>query len=190
MKKSLKPNQKCLTKNLVLSLVYLALAACTNDDFSDLDQKLAEIKARPKGQIEPLPPLKTTEPFSFELDGSRDPFKPMEKEATAETGDEADNGIKPDPSRVKEDLESQALDTLKMVGTLKEKDSTLWGLVRSSDGTIYRVKAGNYMGFNDGKIIEISNNEIKLMEIVLDKNSDKEKPRWNEQPAVLKLMGD
>lgn len=185
MKNNLKPNQNYRAEFFAVSLVCLMLTACGGNDFSDLDQKIAEIKAKPKGQIDPLPPLKTTEPFSFDLDGSRDPFKPMEKEATPGGEVEADNGIKPDPTRVKEDLESQALDTLKMVGSIK--DSTLWALVRSSNGTIYRVKVGNYMGFNDGKIIEISNSEIKLMEIVLDKNSDKEKPRWNEQPASLKL---
>lgn len=188
MKNSLKLNRKYPTKFFAVNLVCLALTACGGNDFSDLDQKIAEIKARPKGQIDPLPPVKTTEPFSFDLDGSRDPFKPLDKEAAAEgtEAEEADNGIKPDLTRVKEDLESHALDTLSMVGTIK--DSTLWGLVKSNDGTIYKVKVGNYMGFNYGKIIEITNDEIKLTEIVPDKNSDKEKPRWNEQPASLKLV--
>lgn len=187
MKNSLKPNRKCRTKSFMVGLFCLALTACGGDDFSDLEQKLAEIQARPKGQIDPLPPLKTTEPFAFELDGSRDPFKPLDKEASSDSdASEPDNGIKPDPTRVKEDLESHALDTLSMVGTIK--DSILWGLVRSNDNTIYRVKVGDYMGFNDGKITEISSTEIKLMEIVPDKNADKEKPRWNEQPASLKLV--
>lgn len=170
-------------KWFALSLVCLVLSACGSDDFSDLEQKIAEIKAKPKGEIEPLPPVKVTEPFSFDLDGSRDPFKPVEKEESSGTEDEAGGtGIKPDPTRVKEDLESYALDTLKMVGTLK--DSTLWALVQSSNGTIYRVKVGNYMGLNDGKIIEISASEIKLMEIVPDKDPGK----WREQPAALKLL--
>jgi type IV pilus assembly protein PilP len=184
MKNNLNPNYQCLAKSFALSLVCFVLSACGGDDFSDLEQKIAEIKARPKGKIDPLPPIKNTEPFSFDLDG-RDPFKPVEKEA-APDADTPDNGVKPDTSRVKEDLESYALDTLRMVGTLK--DSTLWGLVKSNNGTIYRVKVGNHMGLNDGKIIEISNDEIKLMEIVQDKNPDKDKIHWNEQPASLKLV--
>jgi type IV pilus assembly protein PilP len=187
MKPSLKLNPEDLAKKFMVTLICFGLFACGGGDFSDLDQKIAEIKARPKGTIDPLPPVKTTEPFSFDLDGSRDPFKTVEKQAEPGT-EEEDNGIRPDPNRVKEDLESQALDSLRMVGTLK--DSTLWALVKSSNNTIYRVKVGNYMGLNDGKIIEISNDEIKLIEIVPDKNPDKEKdkPRWNEQPASLKLV--
>lgn len=181
MKNSLKPNRNLFTERFVVSLVCLGLSGCGGDDFSDLEQKIAEIKARPKDKIEPLPPIKTTEPFSFDLDGSRDPFRPVQKEPNVGP-DVAGSGIKPDPTRVKEDLESYALDTLRMVGTLK--DSTLWGLVQSSGGTVYRVKVGNYMGLNNGKIIEISNNEIKLMEIV----QDKEPNQWREQPASLKLV--
>lgn len=179
-------NGLCFRKSFVLGVLFLALSACGGGDFSDLEQTLAEIKARPKGKIDPLPPVKVTEPFSFDLDGSRDPFRSVEKETEAEEENTAESGIKPDPTRVKEDLESFALDSLKMVGTLK--DSTLWGLVQSSNGTVYRVKVGNYMGTNDGKIIEISNDEIKLMEIVPDKASDKDKVRYKEQANSLKLV--
>jgi type IV pilus assembly protein PilP len=175
------------TKRLVLTLFCLLLSACGGDDFSDLEQKIAEIKAKPKGEIDPLSPPKVTEPFTFDLDAPRkDPFQPVEKETDPPQPDGKDTGIKPDPTRVKEDLESYALDTLKMVGTLK--DSTLWGLVRAKNGTIYRVKVGNYMGLNDGEIVEILNDEIKLMEIVQEKSPDKDKIRWNKQPASLRLI--
>jgi type IV pilus assembly protein PilP len=154
--------------------------------FTDLDRKLAEIKARPKSAIEPLTPPKTTEPFAFDSDNGRDPFTSLEKSvATVEPEETPDNGIKPDPSRVKEELEEYPLDNLKMVGTIK--DSTLWGLVLAN-GTVYKVKIGNYIGQNDGKITEISNTEIRFTEIIPDKTADKEKPRWNEQPASLKLV--
>jgi type IV pilus assembly protein PilP len=187
MKNNLKPNRLYFLKGLGLSLVYLLLSACSDNDFSDLEQKIAEIKAKPKGKIDPLPPNKTTEPYSFQLDGSRDPFKPVDKDASDGEGEVVDNGVKPDTTRVKEDLESFSLDSLKMVGTLKDA-TTLWGLVQSSQRIVYRVKVGNYMGFNDGKITDISNDEIKLTEIIPDKTSDKEKKRYNEQPASLKLV--
>lgn len=185
MKTNLKQNRTCFAEGFLLSLVCLALSGCSND-MSDLEQKIAEVKARPKDKIDPIPPIKTTEPFAFDLDGSRDPFATVEKEEPPETEVETGSLIKPDPTRVKEDLESYALDSLKMVGTLL-KDSTLWGLVKSSNGTVYRVKVGNYMGLNDGKIIEVSGDEIKLTEIVPDKSADKNKMRFNVQDASLKL---
>ena len=52
-----------------------------------------------------------------------------------------------------------------MVGTLK-RDETTWALVRTKDKTIYRVKAGNYMGQNHGQITRIDENDIELTEII------------------------
>jgi type IV pilus assembly protein PilP len=68
-----------------------------------------------------------------------------------------------------------------MVGTVVMK-SNLWGLVKASDGTIYRVQVGNHMGKNYGKIIRISPDKIELMEIVPDKPGT-----WREQQTSIAL---
>ena len=54
-----------------------------------------------------------------------------------------------------------------MVGTLDIND-TVYGLVQTSDGLIHRVIPGNYMGQNDGRITEITDSEINLVEIISD----------------------
>jgi type IV pilus assembly protein PilP len=54
-----------------------------------------------------------------------------------------------------------------MVGTLNI-DDTLYGLLQTSDGLIHRVVPGNYLGQNDGRITEISESEITLVEIISD----------------------
>jgi type IV pilus assembly protein PilP len=182
MKNNLKPNHEGFKKTILLGLVCITLSACGGGDLADLEEKIAEIKARPKGKIPDLPTPKTTEPFSFDLDGSRDPFKPVEKQPDPTQQVTPGSLIKPDPNRIKEDLEQFPLDTLKMVGTLK-KDSTLWALVESNNGTVYRITAGNYMGEHDGKIIEISNNAIQLMQIL----PDKEPNTWREEATTLPL---
>ena len=158
------------------------IAGCSNDDFADLNQYIAEVKARPKGPIEPLPEVKVIEPFIFKPEGLRDPFRPLElPEQTEGIVDLKTNGIKPDFSRRKQELESFPLDGLKMVGTVIKK-ANLWGLIRASDGTIHRVQVGNYMGKNHGKIIRIVNDKIELMEIVPDKPGT-----WREQQTSLAL---
>jgi type IV pilus assembly protein PilP len=158
------------------------MAGCSNDDFSDLNQYISEVKARPKGPIEPLPEVKVIEPFIFKPEGLRDPFKPLELPEQTEGIDVSKtNGIKPDPSRRKEELESFPLDGLKMVGTVIKK-SNLWGLIKASDGTVHRVQVGNYMGKNHGKIIRIVTDKIELMEIVPDKPGT-----WREQQTSLAL---
>ena len=68
-----------------------------------------------------------------------------------------------------------------MVGTL-DKDDVRWGLIRNSEGLLYRVKTGNYMGQNHGQITAITDVEIKLTEIVLDGQSG-----WLEREASVAL---
>jgi type IV pilus assembly protein PilP len=54
-----------------------------------------------------------------------------------------------------------------MVGTLHIGE-TMYGLLRTADGLIHRVVPGNYLGQNDGRITEISESEIALVEIISD----------------------
>jgi len=163
-------------------LLLISMAGCGNDDYSDLNKYIQEVKARPKGAIEPLPEIKVVESFVFKPDGLRDPFLPMEKSNENGNGDvSGGNGIRPDMERRKEELEAYSLDTLRMVGTLTNQKG-VWGLVKAKDGTIHRVQVGYHMGQNYGKIIRILEDKIELMEIVPDKPGT-----WREQQASLVL---
>ena len=171
-----------LKQALIFVVFPMLLVGCGDDGFSDLRQYITDVKARPKGTIEPLPEIKSVEPFVFKPEGLRDPFKPItiteeETEAAAGSG----NGIRPDTSRRKEELEAFPLDSLRMVGTVVMK-TNLWALVKASDKTIYRVRVGNYMGKNYGKIIRILADKIELMEIVPDTPGT-----WREQQTSLAL---
>jgi type IV pilus assembly protein PilP len=148
---------------LVLALS-LGLAACGGDN-DDLDQYINEIKARPGGRIEPLPEITPYEGFTYVADkqGLRSPFVPD----TPQAAGSAAGGTRPDPDRSREYLESFPLDTLGMVGTLYIGES-MYGLVQTADGLIHRVVPGNYMGQNDGRITEVTESEIKLVEIISD----------------------
>ncbi|MGR8929792.1 MAG: pilus assembly protein PilP [Gammaproteobacteria bacterium] len=160
----------------------VGLAGCANDDFGDLNKYIQQVKARPKGPIEPLPETKIVESFIFKPDGLRDPFRPAER-ITEDFGPDVAgvSGVRPDTERRKEELESYSLDTLRMVGTLTDQQG-VWGLVKTKDGTIHSVQVGNYMGKNYGKIIRILDDKIELTEIVPDKPGT-----WREQQATLAL---
>ena len=156
---------KHIMKNsLVLILAIFGLAAC-GADMDDLDQYINEIKARPGGRIDPLPEITPYEVFTYVADaqGLRSPFVPDTPQATGS----AAGGARPDPDRSREYLESFPLDTLGMVGTLYIGE-TMYGLVQTADGLIHRVVPGNYMGQNDGRITDISESEITLVEIISD----------------------
>ncbi len=151
-----------------LSLVVLGavLTGCVGDDMQDLRAYLAEVKSRERGRIEPLPEIKQIETYVYSAGDRRDPFTPAVS-GSPEATQTAATGIAPDPLRRKEELESFPLDSIRMVGTLEQKES-MWGLVTTKDGTIFRVKPGNYMGQNNGQITRISEEQIELTEIVSD----------------------
>ncbi len=152
-----------ILKVTVAAVALAGLTAC-GADMDDLDTYINEIKAKPGGRIEPLPEITPYESFTYiaDVDGVRSPFRPDTPQAASST-----SGIMIDTSRVKEHLETFPLDTLRMVGTLNMNE-TAYGLVQTSDGLIHRVIPGNYMGQNDGRITEISDSEIKLVEIISD----------------------
>jgi type IV pilus assembly protein PilP len=147
----------------LLVLIAVGVSACGGGG-DDLDKYINEVKARPGGRIDPLPEITPYEVFSYvaDVEGLRSPFRPDTPQAGGKGG-----GPRPDVERSREYLESFPLDTLSMVGTLYIGE-TMYGLVQTSDGLIHRVIPGNYMGQNDGRITEISESEIGLVEIISD----------------------
>ncbi len=164
----------------LIFILSLLMVACSNDDLSDLRSYVAKVKSRERVNIEPLPEIKTVETFVFDPVGLRNPFAPTAN--TEESSQVAvENGIRPDEIRSREELESYSLDSLRMVGTVNMK-SSLWGLIQANDGTIHRVRNGNYMGKHHGKIIRIMDDQIELLEIISDGPGT-----WREQQSSVKL---
>jgi type IV pilus assembly protein PilP len=156
--------ENIVKRGLILVLLSLGVAAC-GGDMDDLDQYINEVKARPGGRIEPLPEITPYEIFTYvaDVEGLRSPFVPDSPQAASAGA----GGTRPDPDRSREYLESFSLDTLGMVGTLYIGEK-MYGLVQTADGLIHRVVPGNYMGQNDGRITDISESEITLVEIISD----------------------
>jgi type IV pilus assembly protein PilP len=155
---------KSVIKLGLVAVLALGLTAC-GADMDELDTYINKVKATPGGRIEPLPEITPYEGFAYVADqqGIRSPFVPD----TPQSSGSAAGGTRPDPDRIREFLEDFPLDTLRMVGTLNIGE-TLYGLVQTSDGLIHRVVPGNYLGQNDGRITDISESEITLVEIISD----------------------
>lgn len=171
---------------LLLSTAMMAvLTGCGGGNlaFQDLDQFMAEVKARPKGKIEPLPEFKAYQAFSYSAAALRSPFEPPRSIEVAVLEEVEVSNVKPDLNRPKELLESFALGDLKMVGTLRRAgDDTLWALVNDKLGGVHRVRTGQYMGQNHGKIVAIEEGRIDLLEIVPNGRGG-----WLERPRTLSL---
>ena len=97
---------------------------------------------------------------------------------------QAISAIKPDDSRAKEFLEQYTFDSLRMVGTL-ERDGNNWTLIKDPDGGVHRVTIGNYLGRHHGKIVEMTDTYLAVVEIVSDGTED----GWVERPRTIKLSG-
>ncbi len=158
----------------------LLLSACAKEEFQDLRDFVKDAGSGMRGKVDPTPEIKPYEPFAYDNStGSPDPFKPRKPEA--KSGDLP--GLnQPDMKRRREALEELPLESLKMVGFLY-KDKVGHAIVRSSDGKLHRVKAGNYLGSNFGQIISVTETEIKIKEIVQDSAGD-----WTERIGSLSLM--
>ncbi len=166
---------------LLMMAATAILTACGGDGHQDLRDYVAEVKARDKSAIAPLPEIKTFETFVFDESGLRDPFEPAEIAQDSVEMSVGNGGIHPDAGRRKEELESYSLDSLRMMGTLELK-GLYWGLIKAGDGTIHRVLPGNYLGMNHGKINRILGDRIELTEIIADGAGS-----WNERQAAIAL---
>jgi type IV pilus assembly protein PilP len=71
-----------------------------------------------------------------------------------------------------------------MVGTL-DKDDTHWTLIKDPEGGVHRVKSGNYLGRHHGKIVDMTDTFVAVVEIVSDGTPD----GWAERPRTIKLSG-
>ena len=161
----------------------LTLGGCGGSDFSDLDAFMADKRSRPGGIIAPIPTFKAYEAFAYSATALRSPFdRPIEVREITQL--QAVSAIKPDENRAKEFLEQYTFDTLRMVGGLT-RDGVDWVLVRDPDGGIHRVTLGHFLGRNHGKIIEMTDTYLAVVEIV----SDGTENGWVERPRTIKLDG-
>jgi type IV pilus assembly protein PilP len=175
-------NRLCRTL-LLCAVLGAILVGCSGRNFADLDSFMAEKRSRPGGIIAPIPTFKAYEAFAYSATALRSPFdRPIEVREIAQL--QAIAAIKPDENRTKEFLEQYTFDSLRMVGTL-ERDNNHWTLIKDPDGGVHRVKAGNYLGRAHGKIVDMTDTFISVVEIVSDGTPD----GWVERPRTIKLSG-
>lgn len=148
-----------------------ALLAGCGGGLGDLQQFVQQIKAQPPGRIEPIPEFQPYQNFEYTSHDLRDPFRLVDFRRPEQNPDEVSitaTGPRPNTERVREPLEDFPLDTLRLKGTIDDKDGIKWGLIFAPDNTIHRVIEGNYMGQNHGRILTVTDQKIDLTEIVPD----------------------
>jgi len=170
-----------LLKHLMVASSALLLSACGGADVSDLERFVEDKTERAGGLIEPIPAFTAYEAFGYSAQVMRSPFdRPVEVVQLAALRLRAT--VAPDRARAKEFLEQFQVDSLILVGKIK-RQGVEWALLRDPNGGIHRVREGNYVGPDHGKVVDVGEDYVAIMEIVTDGTTN----GWVERPRTLEL---
>ncbi|ACO80641.1 Pilus assembly protein [Azotobacter vinelandii CA] len=166
--------------HLVCIVALVGLSGCDVDNgFQDLQTYMDEVRARPRGAIEPLPAFRPYEAFTYGAAAMRSPFQaPVKIDPASQRRGSRD--IRPDESRSRQYLERFNIEVFEMVGTLSN-GTGMQALVRGAGG-VHRVRVGDYLGRNHGRVVEIDGASVEVVEIVPDGDGG-----WLERPRSLAL---
>ncbi len=169
---------------LIVATALGGLAGCSQvghqHGYQDIDAFMAQAKNEPSGNIDPLPQFRPYEAFTYQVTALRSPFEQPVKIIL--TTEQKKRNVKPDTRRVKQYLEQFDISTFSLVGSISN-DEGFWGLVLGSDG-VHRVRVGDYLGRDHGRITSIDDQQLHLVEIV------SAGPRyWIERSRVMHLKG-
>ena len=169
------------------SVITLAcgVVACSDAPESSLQDWMSEQRSSLKPLTESVAAPKKFNPQVYTQEGKVDPFgiQKLVVGLKSDTVNSVSNSslITPELNRRKQPLEAYPLDVMVYVGSM-EKGAKKSALLRV-DKLIYQIEAGAYLGPNYGKIINISDSEIVLREIVQDAAGE-----WIERQATLQLQ--
>jgi len=167
------------------SLTMILTACGSHANHKDLENfvKKTNERAAKITSIDALPDIQPYETFLYRTGNRRDPFTNIVATDEAAVA-QADDSVRPPTNHRKEALEAYPLDALRMIGTLQRGD-TLWAIVKienNPDGGIHRIVTGNYLGQNYGRVINVSEEKIDLIEIIPNGLGG-----WRERDASIAL---
>ncbi|MFZ5724495.1 MAG: pilus assembly protein PilP [Pseudomonadota bacterium] len=168
----------------MLAAMVVGLPGCaTDNEFADLKKKLEDIRLRPRGAIDPPPEFKAQPTYTYAAHKLRSPFLPPSEEALLPDTDV--QAAAPDLTRPREYLEQFNIEALKMVGTMQRPGGAIEAIIQDGEGQTQRVRVGNYLGKNFGRVVAIEETRVSVAEIVPDGHDG-----WVERPRTIRLEGE
>ncbi len=167
---------------MALLLASGLLAACGDGGVGETRAWMKQVEKQTVPKVKPLPEPKTFEPYGYGARQEPDPFDPTKLLGEmARMAQARSNANQPDLERPKELLETFPLDTMRMVGTI-QKGGVNYALVQV-ERSLYRVRSGQRIGQNYGRITRVSEGAIEIRESVQDATGD-----WVERMAHIELQ--
>jgi type IV pilus assembly protein PilP len=118
--------------------------------------------------------------FTYQANDRIDPFDSKKIALLSTTDPSGGNNFSPDVQRMREVLEQYAIDSLRMVGTLR-KTGKIIALIEV-DKVIYQVHVGSYLGQDMGRVIKISEDVIQVEETTQDAGGE-----WRKLLVEIKM---
>lgn len=172
-----------MKKVFFLLTLLLTLQGCEND-ISDTEQFVAKVKLSKGIAIEAMPEPAPFKHFEYSAGFLRSPFVAPSQELTQDVISQSRDCLQPELGRTKSVLEAYAIDNLVMRGSLGDSNA-LWALVQTIDGDVHKVKKGHYIGLFHGKIMQVTEQQIEIVEVVPDGSGC-----WVERNNSIALNND
>ncbi|MCC5881318.1 MAG: pilus assembly protein PilP [Halomonas sp.] len=166
----------------VVLMTVVLMTGCADPQLGELDRRLSDIRDNP-GTPRPLqmPDVPEYEAVPYQASDRRSPFRPELPEPEQVQAGSSD--LVPDPERTREPLESHDLEALRLVGILTMSGQT-HALVRAPGGEVHRLRTGNHLGRNHGRVVGITGSTVQLVELVPTGGGG-----WMERTTRLALDG-
>jgi len=173
-------------KRIIPLLICLSLLACSSEDHGDLRRWMEENSRDLRGKVAALPEVKPYEPVPYELESMIDPFRAGKLEPDSKFRQGAGKGGQFQPDFEARELrnsilEKYPLESLSMIGRLVVNNRPIAAI--KYEDKVRQVKVGDYLGLDFGVVTEISENELKLRELIQDSAGE-----WSERTSSLYLQ--
>lgn len=161
-------------------LAALLLAGCGEGSVGEVRTWMEQVKKQTVPKVKPLPEPKNFVPYAYDQRDAMDPFDQVKL-----LGESARKGPgmanQPDLERPKELLENYPLDVMRMVGTM-QKGGISYAMLQI-ESVLHRVRTGQRIGQNFGRIVRVSDAAIEIRETVQDATGE-----WVERTAHIELQ--
>ena len=169
----------------ILVVLMGLLGGCGSSGENDIRQWMVEERNQTRPKVAPIPAPKQFKPEAYTNASALEPFsnQKLTQALRRDSAQVAANGalVAPELARRKEPMEAFPLDTMSLVGSIIKTGQPV-ALVKT-DGLLYQVKLGSYLGQNYGRVTKFSESEVSIREIVQDAAGE-----WIERVATLQLQ--
>ncbi len=155
------------------------LAGCDGRQEDDLRRWMEEVRARRSSPPAVAVPRVDAEVFRYAAGTQGDPFDVARLSPSEEPAKPA--GIEPDLRRTREPLEAFALDSLRLVGSLRRGTESV-ALVQAEQ-LIHPVRVGSHLGQDFGRVVGVGESSVEIEELVRDGEGG-----WTRRRTQLRLQ--